>query len=368
MPAPVWVGIDAEFGVLRSSSAQAIELGAEAAIEEINAAGGVLGGRPMKLVTRDNRSVPARGVQNLKELAAIPDLVAVLGGRFSPVIIEQLPLIEEHKLPFIAVWSSADQITRNEMRPNYVFRVSLYDSLAMPYMLDHAASRGLRRVGLLLSNTAWGRSNLAAADAHLRSRAGKGISIVRSSWFSWADTSLVGKYLGMVDAGAQAIIVVANDEAARLVHEIAALPKDQRVPLILHWGVSGGEFVEKAGMALHEVDVSVLQTFSPQRADPAMRARFLQAAAAQGVHRFEDIRATVGAAHAYDAVHLLAKAVAMAGSTDRSKVRAALECLPAWRGLVKHYAPAFTPTDHEAFARTDLQMMRFRADGTMVPR
>ena len=366
--APVWVGIDAEFGVLRSSSAQAIELGAEAAIEEINAAGGVLGGRPLKLVTRHNRSVPARGVQNLKELAAIPDLVAVLGGRFSPVIIEQLPVIEEHKIPFIAVWSSADQITRSDMQPNYVFRVSLNDSLAMPFMLDQAAKRGLRRVGLLLSNTAWGRSNLAAADAHLRTSGSKGLSIVRSSWFSWADNSLVGKYQGMIDAGAQAIIVVANDEAALLVREVAALPKDRRVPLILHWGVSGGEFVEKAGTALHEVDVSVLQTFSPQRADPVMRARFLRAASAQGVHRFEDIRATVGAAHAYDAVHLLAKAVAIAGSTDRVKVRAALERLPAWRGLVKNYAPAFTPANHEAFVRSDLQLMRFRTDGMMVPR
>ncbi len=366
--APVWIGIDAEFGVLHSSSAQAIEMGAEAAIEEINAAGGVLGGRPLKLVTRDNRSVPARGVDNLRELAAIPDLVAVLGGRYSPAIIEQLSLIREHKVPFIAVWSSADQIMRNDMHPNFVFRVSLRDSLAMPFMLDHTAKRGLRRVGLLLSNTAWGRSNLAAADAHLRSGAGKGISIVRSSWFSWADTSLVGKYLGMVDAGAQAIIVVANDEAALLVREVAALPKAKRVPLILHWGVSGGEFVEKAGTSLHEVDVSVLQTFSPQRADPVMRARFLKAAGAQGVHRFEDIRATVGAAHAYDAVHLLARATAAAGSTDRSKVRAALERLPAWRGLVKNYAPAFTAANHEAFTRGDLQMMRFAADGTMVSR
>ncbi len=366
--APVWIGVDAEFGVLRSSSAQAIEMGAEAAIEEINAAGGVLGGRPLKLVTRDNRSVPARGVENLKELAAIPDLVAVLGGRFSPVIIEQLPLIREYKLPFIAVWSSADQITRNGMQPNFVFRVSLHDSLAMPFMLDHAAKRGLRRVGLLLSNTAWGRSNLAAANAHLRTGAGKSMSIVRSSWFSWADTTLVSKYLGMVDAGAQAIIVVANDEAALLVREVAALPKSKRVPLILHWGVSGGEFVEKSGAALHEVDVSVLQTFSPQRADPAMRARFLKAASAQGVHRFEDIRAAVGAAHAYDAVHLLARATSAAGSTDRSKVRAALERLPAWRGLVKNYAPAFTAANHEAFARSDLLMMRFGADGLMVPR
>ncbi len=361
---PVWIGIDAEFGLLDSHSAQAIELGASAAIHEINEAGGVLRGRLLKLVTRDNRSIPARGVQNLKELAAITDLVAVLGGRFSPVVIEQLPVIEAHKLPFIAVWSSADQITNNGMKPNYVFRVSLRDSLAMPFMLDHAMSRGKRRVGLLLSNTAWGRSNLAAAEAHLRG--GRGPEIVRSSWFSWADTSIIGKYRGMVDAGAQAIIVVANDEAAVLVREVAALPRAQRVPLILHWGVAGGDFAGKAGAALHEVDVSVLQTFSPQRADPALRTRFLKAAGTLGVHRFEDIRATVGAAHAYDAVHLIALAISIAGTTDREKVRTALERLPARKGLVRNYAPAFTASDHDALTRSDLQMMRYARDGSLV--
>ncbi len=365
-PAPVWIGLDAEFGVLKSTSAQAIQLGAASAIQEINAAGGVLGGRPLQLVTRDNRAIPARGVQNLKELAGMPDLVAVLGGRFSPVIIEQLPVIESRQVPFVAVWSSADQITRNEMRPNYVFRVSLRDSLAMPFMLDHAAQRGLHRVGLLLSNTAWGRSNLAAADEHVRKS--RGIAVVRSSWFSWADTSLVSKYLGMVEAGAQAIIVVANDEAAVLVREVAALPAARRVPLILHWGVSGGPFVEQAGAALHELDVSVLQTFSSQRADPAMRARFLKAAGSQGVHSFDGLQASVGAAHAYDAVHLIAQAVNRAGSTERPRVRDALERLPAWQGLVKRYAPPFTGSDHEALARSDLQMMRYGRDGVLVPR
>ena len=61
---PVLVGIDAEFSDATSTSDDAIRLGIRLAIEEINAAGGVLGGRPLKLVERDNRSVPARGVAN----------------------------------------------------------------------------------------------------------------------------------------------------------------------------------------------------------------------------------------------------------------------------------------------------------------
>ncbi len=360
------IGIDAEFGLIRSTSAQAIHLGAQVAVNEINAAGGLLGGRPLELVLRDNSSVPARGVDNLRQFAAMPHLVAVFGGRFSPVILEQLPLIAEHRIPFIAVWSSAEKIVRNDMRPNYVFRVSLRDSIAMPFMLDHAKRRGFLRIGLLLSNTAWGRSNLDAAERYLRN--GRGLSIVASSWINWADTSLISKYQGLLAAGAQAIVVVANDESAILVREMASLPAAQRRPLILHWGATGGEFVEQAGAALRDADLSVLQTFSFFTADPALRERFMQLARPLGIQRFEDIRSAVGVAHAYDAVHLLALAIRKAGTADRVRIRAALEQLPAWRGLVKHYRPAFSPDDHEALAPGELLMARYRDDGILVPR
>lgn len=363
--APLLVGIDAEFGLQRSTSAQAIQLGAQAATNEVNAAGGLLGGRPLQLVLRDNHSVPARGVENLRLLAGKSGLVAVFGGRFSPVILEQLPVIAEHRIPFFALWSSADKIVKNEMQPNYVFRVSLHDSIAMPFLLEQAKSRGFSRVGLLLSNTAWGRSGLAAAENHLRRT--RGLSIVASSWINWADESLISKYHGMLAAGAQAILVVANDEVSVLVREMAALPAPQRLPLMLHWGATGGEFVEQSGAALRQVDVSVLQTFSFFSADRQMRDRFMRAVEPLGIRRFEDIRSAVGAAHAYDAVHLLAQAITKAGSDDRVRIRDALEHLPAWRGLVKAYRPAFSPANHEALSSSDLLMARYRDDGVLVP-
>lgn len=364
--APLLIGIDAEFGLQKSTSAQNIELGARAAINEINQTGGLLGGRKLQLVIRDNRSIPARGVENLRSLAAMPDLVAVLGGRFSPVVIEQLPLIAEKKIPFLAVWSSAEQIIANKQRPNYVFRVSLHDGLAMPFMLEHAAARGLDRVGLLLSNTAWGRSNLAAAEAYAKTR--KPPKIVRSEWFSWADTTLISKYRSLVSAGAKAIILVSNDEAAVLIKEMAALPESERLPLIAHWGLTGGDFVQQAGPALGKVDISVLQTFSFHKADPRLRERFLKFASLDSSLRIEDIASPAGAAQAYDAVHLLALAITRAGSTDRSRIRDALEQLPPHRGLVKHYQKAFTPSNHEALGRQELLMTYFRSDGMVVPR
>lgn len=49
---PILIGIDAEFGVVGSTSAQAIRWGAQIAVDEINADGGVLGGRPLALVEK----------------------------------------------------------------------------------------------------------------------------------------------------------------------------------------------------------------------------------------------------------------------------------------------------------------------------
>jgi branched-chain amino acid transport system substrate-binding protein len=363
--APVLVGIDGEFGLINSTSAQAVELGARIAIAEINKAGGVLG-RPMAVVTRDHRSIPARGIKNIREFAGMKDLVAVLGGRFSPVIIEQLPALKASKLPFIAVWSAADAIVANGTQPNYVFRLSMRDSLAMPYMMTSAQQRGLTKVGLLLTNTSWGRSNLAAVEKFSATQ--RTPEVVETAWYNWQERSLVDRYLKLLNAGAKAIVLVANDdEAALLVREVAALPKDQRIPIISHWGVTGGRFFKEAGPALKEVDFSVIQTFSFFQASKEELIRFMATANELGVQRFEDIESPVGVAHAYDAVHLLAMAVRQAKSTNRSAVRNALEKLPPHQGLVRRYAPAFTASRHEALDTRQLLMARYREDGVVVP-
>lgn len=364
---PVRIGLDAEFGLQGSTSAQAIEFGLRVAIAEVNAAGGVLGGRPLELVVRDNRSMPARALSNLAEFAAMPDLVGVFGGKFSPVVLDAVPAIHEAGLPFFAVWSSADPIVENGRSPNYVFRLALRDSLGMPKMLQTAEQRGYQRVGLLLANTGWGRSNLSAAERHVART--QRPEIAQVAWHNWGEKSLLQRYQSLRGAGAQAIVLVANDDdAALLVREVAALPREQRLPIICHQGITGGSFAALAGPALKEVDLSVLQTFNFFRADPAARQRFLAAAVALGgPRRVEDIEAPTGVAHAYDMLHILARAIDRAGSTDRRAIRDTLERLPAHRGLIKTYQPPFTSTRHEALGPDELLMARFRADGVLVP-
>nr|WP_255635572.1 ABC transporter substrate-binding protein [Azospirillum sp. 412522] len=364
---PVVLALDGEFGLTNSTSAEAIERGILTAIDDINRQGGVLGGRPLTLITREHRSISARGIKNLRELVTIPDLIAVFGGRFSPVVIEQLPILEQTRTLFLAPWSSADAIVDNGMQPNYIFRLSLRDGLAMPFLLKRAADRGLTRVGLLLTNTAWGRSNLEAANRYAAGR--KGPEVVGTVWYNWRDRSLIDKYETLAEAGAQAILLVANDdEAAVLVREVAALPPQRRLPILSHWGVTGGDFAGQAGPALQEVDFTVIQTVSPFRIPPDRLAPVLETAGRLfGIRRAEDIVSPVGFLHAYDLTRILALAIDRAGTTDRAAVRDALEQIGPYRGVIRDFDRPFAPGRHEALGPDDLLMARFRTDGVLVP-
>ncbi len=363
---PVYVGLDAELGYAGSTSAQAIRMGMLIAMEEVNQAGGVLGGRPLKLIERDNKSLPARALENLKELAAQPDLVAVFGGRLSPPLLDSLPLIHELKLPLLDPWASADGIVDNGYAPNYVFRLSLRDGWAMPTMLRHAAKKGAKQVGLLLLNTGWGRSNHKAAEAYVALH--PEMTIVGIQWFNWADKTFLDKYQALKLAGAKTIVFVANhDEAVRLVRDIAALPKAERLPVVSHWGVSGGNFAEEAGPALQEIDFSLVQTYSFIGASRPKARQVLAAAQKMfGVKDARSLAAPVGLAHAYDLTHILARAIDLAGSTERPAVRAALELVRNYEGLIKRYPQPFTPARHEALSQGEVFMARYALDGAIV--
>lgn len=365
---PVRIGIDAEFGVPGSTSAQAVRLGVQIAVQEINERGGVLNGRRLLIEERDNRSVPARSIENLRELAALPDLAAVFCGKFSPVVVESLSLIHELKLPLLDPWAAADPITAHPYRPSYTFRLSLTDSWALETMLKSARRRGLRNIGILLPNTEWGRSSLRAAERYFRNQ-GDDMRLVGQRWYNSGDDSLLEPYRSLLAAGADALILVANDrEGALLVREIARLPPGQRLPVIAHWGVTGGSFFDGAGPSLAQVDFSVVQTFSfltarGPRAEAVLRA----ARRLGGIGSERELSSPVGVAHAYDLTQILARAIDIAGRVDRPAIRDALEQVRNYDGLVRRYRQAFTPNRHEALGPEQVFMARFAHDGAIEP-
>ena len=363
---PVFIGADLEISDITSTADDAILLGMETAIEEINARGGVLGGRKLVLHTTDNRGIPARGLDNAIAMADKPDLVAMMVGKFSAIAMEQRSLIEERGLPMLDPWAAADVITEHGDKPNYAFRLSLTDSWAMQVLLKHARSRGLTKVGILAPANVWGRSCIAAIERDLALN--KGVVVSVQSYYWGGEKSLAKHYHAMRAAGANVVVLVANEsDGALFIRDVAAQPEHERLPVVSHWGVLTGRFIELAGDALSKVDLVTVTTrnIHPPRNEAARKL----ARAGMTYFKVDDpakIISISGLANAYDLTHLLARAIDQAGSTNRAKIRAALERLPPHEGAIKRYEPAFTPERHEALSAADVMLIRF-VNGRWVP-
>lgn len=362
---PILIGLNADMSAADAESGEAIRRGALVAIHEINAAGGVLG-RPLELIVRDHRRNPARGVINTKELAADPEVVAILGGKHTPVIMAELETIHQQAIPYLIPWAAGTQLVDNGYQPNFVFRLSVRDELAAGFLVDHASKRGFRRLGVLLEQTGWGRSNEFALNLALRER---GLAPARTEWFNWGERDFSPAIQRMQESGAEAIIFVGNaPDGAGFIKSLAAADQHRQLPVISHWGIAGGDFVEPLEGILKQIDLVFLQTFSfftpshPQRAEAFLRSYrkiFPE-------REIAEIAAPTGVAHAYDLVHLLARAVEQAEATDRRQVRDELEKIKFHPGLVRDYSPPFSPKWHEALGPDDFQMARF-VDGVIIP-
>ncbi len=372
-PPPIRIGLNADLSGADRQSGEAIRRGALVAIADINAGGGLLG-RELELLERDHRRNPARGLFNVRQLAADPHVVAVLGGKHTPVILAELDSIHDLGIPYLVPWAAGSGLLEHERQPNYLFRLSLNDAFVGAVLVDHGLERGLTRPGLLLEQTGWGRSNERAILSALASR---GQRPARVEWFNWGEQDFGPALERLRAAAADSLMFVGNaPDGVRLIEALLAQPASERLPVISHWGIAGGEFTEPLGIRLDAVDLVFPQTFSfldpphPQRAEQVLRLYRKQFPPPADQTRDDDpynpMNAPTGFAHAYDLIHLLALAIVQAGSADRALVRDALEQLPEHHGLVREYAPAFSPDRHDALGPEDTRMARFVA-GAIVP-
>jgi len=295
----------------------------------------------------------------------MPDLVAVVASKFSPTVLESLPVIHERKLIVLDAWAAADGIVDNGYKPNYVFRLSLRDSWAMPAMLAYAKRRGWQQLGVMLPHTGWGVSNDRALSRHAAKQ--PGVRIIDRRWYDPNAHTIASKYNTLFAQGAQAILFVGNEpEGAHLVRTIAQLPAQQRLPVISHWGITGGNLPEMTGEQLRKINLAVVQTYSFIDAKRPKTAHVIsEAKRLLGVSDARAIPSPVGVAHAYDLVHILALAIERAGTTDRAAIRDALEHVENYDGLIKFYRRPFTPDRHEALAEKDVFLARYAVDGAL---
>src|SRR2546421_575983 len=341
---PVKVALVAAMSGGSALSGEAIKRGLTIAIDEINARGGVLGGAKIELVIRDEEGNPSKGVTAARDVIEREKAVAVFGGLHSPVGLAMLPVFHELKVPYVGAWAAATNITRNDRKPNFMFRVSANDDIVDHFLAKHVTQKlAGKKPGVILENTPWGESNQAGLTKWF---ATMNVQPVGTEKFNWNDPDMSPQLLRLKSGGADTLVMVANaPEGAQVVKSRAKI--GWNVPIVSHWGISGGRFAELTGDLSESVVFVQTYSFFGKQSDVGERV-IAALKTKYGIKGPEDILAPVGTANAYDAMHLVALAIEKAGAAEGAKVRDALEALGDYRGLIKTYKRPFTPDEHDA--------------------
>jgi len=131
--------------------------GWQLALAEINDAGGLLGGRPLEVVSRDDGGKPDDAVRVAGELVAKEHVVLLAGSFFSHVGLAIGDFASHNKVPFVAAEPLSDSLTWSQGN-RYTFRLrpSTYMQAAM--LVEEAAKLPARRWVTVAPNYEYGQS------------------------------------------------------------------------------------------------------------------------------------------------------------------------------------------------------------------
>src|SRR5918912_1398517 len=313
---------------------EALTRGLQVAIDEINAKGGVLNGRKLELLRRDDESIPAKGVIAARELYFKEKVAVLIGGLDSPVALAIVPIANDNKLPFMDPWAAGTPITKNGAKDNYVFRVSAVDELVDKAMLQYAQKTyNAKKPGMILVNNPWGESNEKGLTAALKEKNIKAAGIEK---FEGNDVDVVPQLSRLKAAGADCLFLVGNvgpsSQVVKSLDRMGWMP-----PIVSHWGPAGGRFTELAGPS--GKNVHFVQTYSFFGPQSPVGQKVLKALMAKysDVKGPGDVTPAVGVANAYDAMMMSAMAIQNAGSTEGRKVRDGYYKIDRYEGLIKTY-------------------------------
>jgi branched-chain amino acid transport system substrate-binding protein len=360
---PLKIGLVTALSGQSALAGEAISRGAQVAIDEINAKGGLLGGRMLELVRRDDESNPAKGVVAARELIFKEKVALIIGGLDTPVAMAIVPLVNQEKMPFVDPWAAGTAITKNGANPNYVFRVSAVDESVDIGMLRYAQKTfKAAKPGMILINNPWGESNEKGLKDAL---AAKGVAPAGVEKFETGDVDVVPQLTRLKASGADTLFLVANvGPSAQVVKSLDRM--GWKVPVVSHWGPAGGRFTELAGP--NGKEVHFVQTYSFFGKQSAVGERVIKAMVAKypNVKGPGDITPAVGVANAYDSMHLAALAIAAAGSTDGEAIRQGFYKIGHYEGLIKTYDKPFAEGRHDALGPDDYVWAQF-IDNRIVP-
>jgi branched-chain amino acid transport system substrate-binding protein len=140
--------------------------GMQLAVNEVNQAGGV-NGRKLELVVADDQSKAEEGTRAIERLIEQDRVVAVGGIISSDVGLATARIAEQSKVPLFLVKAGSGKILTSASR--YTFRTCLPAApmVAGP-VLQYVQSKGLKRVGAIVADYAWGQAIKAALEEEFK--------------------------------------------------------------------------------------------------------------------------------------------------------------------------------------------------------
>jgi branched-chain amino acid transport system substrate-binding protein len=353
---PVKIGLSAAFSGPNAKAGEAMQRGAELAIEEINKGGGALG-RELVVVTRDNEHKLERGVAQTRELIEREGCVAILGSQGSFIGMAVIDTIHELRVPWFALAVGGVGIIENGRKPNYMFRVATNDREVAKFLVNYGTDKlGGKRIAILNEDTGWGVPAIDDLKAALKAR---GLEAVAVDKMKVGDSDFTPQMLRAKNANADVVSTFSNSvemaNALKAANKISYKPK-----VVSAWGLANPTFPSLAGPLAE--GVMVMQTFTFVNNNRPKVQGLLK----RYMERYRDTKDAMELAmpsfvgDSYDATHMIALAIKKAGSTEGPKLHAALENLGAYEGLIKTYNAPFTPERHEALGPDDYMMTIWR--------
>lgn len=338
-----------------------IRYGVETALAEINASGGVLG-QQLRLRVYDDAGEPPRAVDNAMRIGEQDNCIVMIGGARTPSAIALRQPLHDMGLPWIGVVSAGVRVLDHEGRANrWMFRVGLNDGLVAPFLVDNALKLApTRKVAFMHEASAWGQGAAPVVQAAARSA---GLTFVGTETFNVGDTDMTAQLIRLRTAGAESIVYYGLDaETDALLRSMERL--NYRPTLVAALGI-GAQLSATAGPLANGVRVMGSFSFWGKLDDNAQRVLNTIKANYREVTGPKDLLLHSGTASAYDVTQIIARAIRLAGSFDRTKFRDALYKVE-YKGLITHYNPAFSPQNHDAL-RSEMYKLFVFHDGMVIP-
>lgn len=364
-----------------SESSEAIQKGVEVAFSEI---GNIINEYKVEFKYLDHRGNVIRSKQNYEKFLADPQALAIYSGIHSPPLIRNRTFINENEALTLVPWAAGGPITRHASAENWVFRLSVDDTRAAPVIIDYAIEeKGCENPHLLLEDSPWGNSNLKNMSEALE---GHGITTPDVTRFGWnlADQGARILVRRIIDTGSDCIILVSNAIEGAVIAQ-ALIDTQGNIPIISHWGITGGDFHEKIS-ATHRKNLDLIFIQSCFSFTNSQQTEFsnqvfntLKTHSNGKITTSKDLKSAVGFVHAYDLTKLLIAAIEQAGLTgqikkDRDTIRQALENLQSpVQGLIKTYEKPYSVFDakkainaHEALHKENYCMAYYSDENEIL--